>query len=229
LAHLHHHQNQKMKITIILNGVKVIKDIPTTWHLVTFRQMIALYEAGEDKAKIISVFTGVEPETLRIATINNFDLVIDMLSFMKDQMNLIIPQSILGHKVPTDLESEAIARYGDIQEIIAKFNPEDNIFNLSQYPLIIATYVTGSPYDFKQAEELAERIWDAPCTEVMATGNFILNKFSKLKRGTLNSFPLVGTRLNRLKQAIKNSMLRLVFSIRYGSWKRRHRSTAKNS
>lgn len=216
-----------MKITIILNGVKVVKDIPTTWHLVTFRQVIKLYEAGDDKAKVLSVFTGIDSETIRKATIKNFDVVVDMLSFLKDQMNLIIPQTILGHKIPMELEDEAIARYGDIQEIISKFNPDDTIKNMEYFPLIVATYVSKSPYDFKEAELLAEQLWDAPCVEVMAIGNFTLSKFSKSKRGMLNSYPLVGTRLNRLKQGFKNFMLRLVFSIHYGSWKRRHRSTEK--
>lgn len=201
-----------MKIKI--NGQA--KEIPTTWSQVTFRQFIRLADAKDDTIKIISIFTDIDEETIRTAQIKNFDLLVTMLSFMKVEMKMLIPYMVMGLKVPRDIEEEAAARYGDLQEIIAKFKEGDDVANLSNYPLIVATYLTPSPYDFKEAEQIAERLWDAPCGEVMAIGNFTLRKFSISKSTTPSSFRLVGTLLSRLKQAMTDFINRLVFSILYG-------------
>ena len=208
-----------MKTIITLNGVKVTKDIPTTWHGVTFRNLIGLINAGEDAAKIISVFTEIDPETIKKASIKNFDVLVSLLAFRNKEMDLVIPNFILGHNVPRFLEDEAAARYADLQDIIAKFKEGDNINNLSLYPLIVATYVTRSPYDFKNAEALTERLWNAPCMEVMAIGNFTLLKFRASKDGMLNSYHREDTPLNRLRQAMINYIRRLAFSIRCGIWR----------
>ncbi|MFS6709267.1 hypothetical protein WHJ98_14600, partial [Staphylococcus aureus] len=121
-----------------------------------------------------------------------------------------------GLKVPRDIEAEAAARYGDIQEIIAKFKEGEDIANLSNYPLIVGTYLSPSPYNFKEAEQIAERLWDAPCGEVMAIGNFTLTKFSLSRRTTPNSFRLAVTLLNRWRQDMTDFINRLAFSILYG-------------
>lgn len=199
-------------------------DIPNAWHLVTWRQFVALSKAGSDQCKIIEAVTGIDSETIRAASIKNFDVLISCLSFMTTEMNLIMPSTILGYKVPTNLEDEAAARFGDVQEIAQKFKEDDKIGNLEYYPLIAATYIVPSPYNFKEADKLAERLQDAPCSEVMAIGNFTLLKLMKSSSGMLNSSHLEGTLRNRLRRATINWLQRLAFRIRYATWKRSLRS-----
>lgn len=207
---------------LVVNGKKIDTEIPTAWHLVTFRQYHKLAEYGKDlnDAKTISVFTGIELDTIRNAKIKKYEVVISMLSFMKKEINLIIPETVRGYKVPRMLEEEAASRYSDIQEIAGKFVKDDKVGNLKHYPLIVATYVSPSPYNIKEIDKLAEYLWDAPCSEVMAIGNFILMKLNASRNGMLNNFPLEGTLRSKLRQATINWLQRLAFRIRYATWKR---------
>lgn len=209
-----------MKFDIILNGVKVSKDIPTGWHQVSFRKFIEISKHGNNFNGIISVVTDVPHETLQKAKIKNFDVLLSCLSFMQKPVDQLMPSTILNLPVPKALEDEAAARYGDLQGITNQFVKDDNIGNMAHYPLIVATYVTKSPYDCKEAEILAEQIWDAPCGEVLAIGNFTLLRLLASKNGMLNSSHLEGTLKNRLRRGMINLLTRLAFSIRYGTWKR---------
>lgn len=197
-----------------------VKEIPTTWSQVSFRKFVRLADAKDDMIKIISVFTDIPEDIIRTAQIKNFDLLVTMLGFMKVEIKMNLPYTILGLKVPQNIEAEAAARYGDIQEIIAKFKEGDDVSNLSNYPLIVATYLAPSPYNFQEAEQIAERLWDAPCGEVMATGNFILRKFSLSKRTIPSNFLLVVILLSKWRRAMTDSIRRLVFPILYGIWRR---------
>jgi hypothetical protein len=213
-----------MIFNIGLNGVIVSRDIPEGWHKMNFRQFIDVAKAGNDMNKVISVLTGVDEETLKKAKIKNFDVLLSTLSFMQKPVNQIMPSAILGLTVPKNMEDEAAARYGDLTEITSKFLKDDNIGNLEYYPKIVATYVTPSPYNFKEADKLATQLFDAPCTEVLAIGNFTLLRLTASRNGMLNSSHLEGTLRNRLKRAILLWLNRLAFSIRYGTWKRQLRS-----
>jgi hypothetical protein len=218
-----------MKFNIILNGVTVSKDIPTTWDQVSFRQFIETAKHGKDFNGVISVLTEVPLETLNKAKIKNFDVLLSCLAFMEKPVDQLMPSSICGLPVPKSLENEAAGRYGDLQGITKQFIQDDNIGNLHHYPLIVATYVTKSPYDCKEAEILAEQIWNAPCGEVLAIGNFILLRLHASKNGMLNSSHLEGTLKNRLRRATINWLTRLAFSIRYGTWKRSLHSSVRKS
>lgn len=209
-----------MKFKITLNGVTVEREIPNAWHLVTFDQFVKLAKAQDNMAEIISVFTGIDPEVVAKAEIKNFSVLMSCLSFMQTEMNLLMPSEINGMKVPKDIESEAIARYADIQEIVKKFNPDDKSANLEHYPAIVGTYLAPSPYDYKQAEEIAKTLLNAPCQEVVAIANFTLLKLIASRSGMLNSSHLEGTLRNRLKRVIRLWLNRLAFTIRYNTWRR---------
>lgn len=207
-----------MKFNIELNGVTVSKEIPTTWDHVSFRQFVKI--SGKDFNGIISALTDVPEETLKLARIKNFDVLLSCLAFMSKPVDQLMPSTICGLPVPKSMEDEAAARYGDLQGITKQFVKGEDIANLQHYPLIVATYVTKSPYDCKEAEILAEQIWEAPCGEVLAIGNFTLLRLLASKNGMLNSSHLEGTLKNRFKRAMINWLTRLDFSIRYGIWKR---------
>jgi len=206
-----------------------VKEIPTTWSQVSFRKFVRLADAKDDMIKIISVFTGIDEETIRTAEIKNFDLLVTMLGFMKVEIKMNLPYTILGLKVPQNIESEAAARYGDIQEIIAKFKEGDDVSNLSNYPLIVATYLAPSPYNFQEAEQIAERLWDAPCGEVMAVGNFTVMRFLPSKINAWRVFPKLAILMHKLKLVLTVYKARLAFLVRLFTWKKKHRISGTNS
>lgn len=214
-----------MTVHITLNGVRVTKDIPESWDKVTFRQSLAI--TGKSKVYALSVFTDIPEETLRIAQVHNANAVMELLSFLDREITYTMPESIMGHKLPKDLESESIAQYADIQEIVSKFDEKDPMKNIEKYPLIVATYCVN-PYDFKEAEKIAEKLFDAPCTEVMAVGNFTLARLLASKLNIPNPFPLAATPPNRLRRVMISWRYRLDFIIRYFSWRKALPSPVRN-
>jgi hypothetical protein len=216
-----------MKFNIKINGKSLTKEIPNAWHLLSWGNFLKIAECGEDQTKIISALTDIDVETLKTASIKNYDVLLSCLNFLGKEMNLILPATCNGLRVPNNIEEEAAARYGDIQEIIQKFDPVDRIANLKHYSLIAATYLVQSPYDYKNAEKLSEELNNAPCQEVMAIANFTLARLAASRNGMLNHSHLEGTLRNRLKRAILRWLTRLAFSIRYGIWKRSLHSTVK--
>jgi hypothetical protein len=211
-----------MKIDITLNGVTVKKDIPTSYQEMTYEHLIGLASCGEDKIKILSMFTDIPEETLRKAKINNLFVIIDSLKFLKKEVDQTLPKSIMGHSIK-DIEIESIGQYADIQDIIAKYDKDDPIGILKSYPLIVATYCV-KPYDFTKAEELSKELLKAPCSEVLAVANFTLVKLEELNRPTQPIFLRLVIRLSKLKRAMKNWLSRLVFTQRYYSWRNRLRT-----
>lgn len=218
-----------MKFDIILNNVKVSKDIPTGWHQVSYRKFMATAKSKGDFNGIISAFTDVPVETLAKAKIKNFDVLLSCLAFMSTPVDQLMPSTICGLPVPKSLEDEAAGRYGDLMGITKQFVKDDDIVNLQHYPLIVATYVTKSPYSDKEADLLAEQLWEAPCGEVLAIGNFTLLRLHASRNGMLNSSHLEGTLKNRLRRGMINWLTRLDFSIRYGTWKRSLPSSVRKS
>lgn len=213
-----------MKVEITLNRIKVTKDIPLSWKEVTFEQFIKLAEARQDFAAILSVFTDIEPETLRKAQITNLPLIMDALSFIdKQPLDTTIPDSILGYKLPKNLEAETIAQFEDLK--LEAMEVKDK--GLSKYTVITAIYLVN-PYDYNQAVELSSELLKAPCQEVVAIGNFTLQRLIDWKNYGLKNILKPPSLMKKLRLAMTAYLARLVFTVRYYLWKNRLRSIAKS-
>jgi len=216
-----------MKAKIKLNGVTVEREIPTNWKQVTFRQFMKLAECGSDEVKIISLFTGVEEATLKKATLYNLGQILNALSFLKNQeMDYTVPESILGYKIPKNLEFETIGQYQDLK-LEAGQMKEGDIKSFEKYPHFVAIYAT-TPYDFQEAEKKIDYFFDAPCEEVMAVGNFTLLKLAELTNGIRLNFQKSNSPMKKLKLALVAWLKNSIFTLRYYIWKRRLRLHEKS-
>ena len=207
-----------MKITLELNGVKVEKDIPTMWKEVTFKQFLALLKCEDDIVKIVSLFTEIDEETLKKAKIYNLEIIIELLSFLKTEMDLTVPNTCLGYKIPKNLEFESIGQYQDLK--LEASTMKDN--DVEKYALFCAIYCTN-PYDFKEAEKKKDEFLNAPCGEVVAIGNFTLLKLVELSNGIKVKSPRLSTPKKRFWRALIAFQKSLAFTLRYYIWKRRLR------
>lgn len=220
-----------MKFDITLNGVTVQKEIPVSWEQVTFRQLLDLTETDELKA--LSLFTGIEPDILRKAKITGLDKLLSALSFIHKPCptNLIckeIHTKETNYPVVTDIGFESFGQYVDIKQELDKLEKitdkdQKGMETLKIYPLLCAIY-TVKPYDFKVAESRVEAFFNAPCTEVVAVGNFILMKLIAL-RSTIdqNSRKQEATLMKRLLLALRAWWINTAFMVRFYIWKKRHR------
>lgn len=214
-----------MILTAILNGVKIKRDLPINWAQVTFRQYIDLFGvAPDDYTKILSVFTGVDEETLKRVHILNLEVVIEALSFMKTTgINYAIPKSILGFPIPKDLQFETTGQYKDVQLIAEGLrsdqNPPPPLTKEQQlkYLEIVAVYAMKDYCDASQPDRdaFAERFYNAPCEEVLAVGNFTLLKLIGLNLNIKAPLPNRSGVLKRLRLGIKIWALNTGFSVRY--------------
>jgi hypothetical protein len=226
-----------MKLNITHNGQSHSVDIPVSWEdpILTYRKFLALSQAKDDTVKIVSVLTGLDESLIRNAKIEGgVTALMALLGFMETEITYTMPKTILGYAMPSNLEFETQGQYEDLRSVMKQFT-DNKSDNLNQWPLIVATFarefVNGKQleYDFKRAEELAPKFWDAPALEVLAVGNFTVAKLSALKTNTMPIFRLAkDTHLSRFRQAIRVLQKNLVFSIRYALWKRKLPSPVKN-
>lgn len=211
---------QKKGLNIVgKNDERVKLDIPTTWPQVTFKQYMGLLKCKGDIIKIVSLFSELDEELIRKAKIHNLAVVTACLNFLSTPPIYLTPTSILGYKVADNLDTESIAQYADLQEIAGKLKEDDPEHNFSLFPSMVATYAV-SPYDFKEAEKIQDQFLYAPCTEVLAIGNFTLVRLHALKTGIVPTSPLRATRWNKLKLALINWLQTLDSTVRYFLWKR---------
>jgi len=205
-------------------------DIPTGWNQVTFKQYLGVIQAGSDVNELLAVFTGLDASVIKKAIVKNLGAVTACLHFLKSPPAYKTPAAVMGHPIPDNLEGESTAQYADLQTILQKMrytdetrkelSMDDIIHNYNFYPLIVATYCI-KPYDYKKAEKLSEKLFNAPCTEVLAVGNFTRVRLHALNSGIVpTSHPIADTLLNRCKLALIDWLQRLASSIRYATWKR---------
>lgn len=223
-----------MTVYITIAGKRTPKEIPTAYDQLSFSRFLELSPAIGNPSKILSILTGVEEEIINRSVIENLSEVLQILSFLNYDMIHVLPQKIIvegkEYPIPKDLEFKTIAQYEDLKAIMNKFG-SDNLENAKLYPSLIATYcvdysVLGA---WKMAEDLAPKLFDLPCTEVMAIGNFTLVKLIALKGNVKPHFPLVGIQASKFKLAMIVWLKRLAFTIRYYLWKSRHPSIGPNS
>ena len=200
-----------MKATFKLNGVKIEKNLPVCWEEVTFGQLLG-FQSAKTPAEVLSVFTGIDAETLQAAKIANLPTLLACLSFLKTQkIDYVLPKSILGYKIKDNIEVEEIQRYADLELLIKDFQDNDPK-NLEKYPLLVATYVV-EPYNFKDAENMAPSFLDAPAMEVLAVGNFTLVNMRVLNAITPIIVRLGALPRNNWRQGMRNYFARLAFSV----------------
>jgi hypothetical protein len=214
-----------MKIQIELQGVKVEKEIPTKWKEVTFGQFLKLAEAGDDIVKIISLFTEIDEETLRKAKIYNLESLIELLGFLRTEMNLEIPETCIGYKIPKNLEFETIGQYQDLK---AEAMTIKDVQSFDKYALFCAIYAT-SPYDYKKAEEISKDFLNAPSVEVLAIGNFTLAKLAELTTGIKVKSLLPSIPKKKFWLVLTVWVKSLVFIKRYYTWRKKLHSIGRSS
>lgn len=215
-----------MKIQATLNGVKVEREIPTSWKQVTYSNFLDLKAIGNDDLGIISYFTVIDKNTLRKAKIRNLDAVLNALNFLRSDIDTTLPESVFGYKIPKNLEFETLAQYEDLKKAISEAKDEDDLLRL--YPLFCGTFTMDS-YDPLTVDDFSRQFFNAPCGEVLAVGNFTLKKLGELSQTSKPISPQAVTLLKRLRLAINAYLINLAFTLRYFSWRKKHRIEDTNS
>lgn len=222
-----------MKITILINGKKHERELPTSWDdpIIDFEMYLALEKVQNDFIKVFGVLTGLDPEDLRKAKIQNLDTVISLLSFLRREPKIDMPCKLLGkYKVSGNLGFETLEEYVDLKKSI-----EDSIKEkkgTERYPLYCAIYACKAKhgeYDWQKAEEMQSEFLKAPALEVLAVGNFTVKRYIGWMKGLTDASPEPSTPNKNDKLASKSSPKPTGSTARYSTLKGKRRSTAKKS
>lgn len=209
----HRFELPHMKAHITLNKREYIRDIPISWDQVTFGDFLKLEACGQDIVKVIALLTRLDYETLCQAKIKNMDQVVSILGFLNKPMPKQDPstiKSILGYPVPKGLEFEQVQMFVDLKNYVTESQKLTPAEQLERYTLYCAVYACShkhGKYDWKLAEEMKDEFLNAPCTEVLAIGNFTLLRLIGLNLNiNLNSLK-AGSRIKRFRLAFKGWVL----------------------
>lgn len=216
-----------MKVTITLNKHTIHRDIPLSWEQVTFGDFLKLDDCGQDIVKLMALFWRLDYEQLKKAKITGFDAVVAALGFLNKQMHVPEIKSIKelhGYKLPQNLEFEEVQQYLDLKACVAEAKDLTPIKQLEKYTLYCAVYACkqwkGS-YSIEAAEALAPVFLNAPCTEVMAVGNFTLLRLIGLNVHTRIDSRKAVSLVKKYKLALKGWVMRTGYRLRSMIWLKR--------
>jgi hypothetical protein len=231
-----------MKIVVRVNDTTKNINIPLSWDQVTFRQFLALSKAGNDYAKVLSIFTGMDEGVIKRSQITGLSDTMYLLSYVKKQCPYYVPNKLLFYPLAKDLGFESIAQYEDIRselESVKNLSPEEQ---LAKYPLYCAVYAckhmsrerceelarkTGDDtikygdYHFKKAEAMQDEFFNCPAPEVLGVGNFILLRFISLNVGINPSYLKPLSPLKKLRLVFKRLLLRSGLPELLYTWKKK--------
>jgi hypothetical protein len=200
-------------LTIIHNNQKQEKPIPVSWDQVTFGQFLKLGECGSDRIKVLSLFTGIDYETLKKSKIIGLDRALAALLFLEKAPEPRVPKEILGYPVPENLEFEQVQMYLDLKTYLEESKGKTPEEQLAQYTLYCAVYAVPhwkqGQYSWEFTEKLAPLFLNAPCTEVMGIGNFTLAKLIGLKHDIKIDYHRRRLTLQVVRLTIKGFMLNI--------------------
>lgn len=209
-----------MKVTITLNKQTFHRDIPISWDQVTFGDFLKLDACGQDVIKVIAMLTRVDYEQLKKAHIKNLDGVIATLGFLNKPMVPADYQSIkslYGYPLPKGLEFEETQMYLDLKDEIGKDQALTPIQQLEKYTLYCAVYACKhfyGEYGWEHALKLAPVFLNAPCTEVVAVGNFTLMRLIGLNLGIATDSLNQVSRIKKFRLVLKALVIRTGYYLR---------------
>lgn len=173
--------------------------MPSAWHETTFFQYVSVMQGISDTGKVISLFTGVDHETIKKANFTGLELVITALSFLRTVPEIPATISQVGkYKLPLDsngefnVQMESLAQFEDLRAIIKKLPNNDVIALTKSYSYIVAIYlqkIRDGEYDPDKAKSMVAEVEQMPALEVVSAGSFFLIKLLNLLNGTAATSP----------------------------------------
>lgn len=191
-----------------LNGKKI--QIPSSWDDLSFKQYCEFGKSKLDIIGLIHLFSGIDCEILKKATIIGIDDIIIALSFLNKLPKT--PESVEKcgkYPIPKDfnIQFESLAQFEDMRKVML-VSSSDLIKLTESYSTYVAIYlqkIRDGEYDYSKALEMIREVEQMPAMEVLCLGNFFTVKVLTLLNGTsINSRHTNQTR-KKSKQATTSS------------------------
>lgn len=205
-----------------LNG-KQIK-FPSSWHDLTFAQHIKIMEGScNTYHKLISLFTGIDEETIRkhdeAGKIAGIDQILTALNFLKTPAKYDTVTTELGpfklpinHNKQFNIQFESLAQFEDMRARMLKVPDNDAVELAKAYPSYIAIYlqkIRDGRYVSNKAKDMEAEICNYPAYQVITLGSFFLIKLLNLLTGIPATYQNITQSPKKKKPVSVNSRKRL--------------------
>lgn len=179
-------------ITFKLNGQPL--KVPSSWEEVTFAQYIQMFDLKDDVIQVVSIFTGLDTETLRKSTVIGLDRLLESLSFINKApvfptyVDQVGPYNIPSNaKGQFNIQYESLGQFEDARAVMNKLNGQliDHTKAYSRYVAIYLQKIKDGEYDPLKVPVMEEELMNYPAYQIITLGSFF---FVKLKT-SLNGIP----------------------------------------
>lgn len=195
-------------ITFQLNGEQ--KQVCTDWSEPPFGQYLELLKPGVNEIGVLSIFTGVDKETLSKAKIIGLDELLTAIEFLKipPEFNKQ-PNTFMGVTMPKDITYQALGPYIDSKNILFSL-PKNDIFALTEsFAKYCAIYVQAvksdwTGYDSEKALALVPEVENQPAWEVVGLGTVFITKLLPLKKNTETPSQKKATHRKKSRRGLKS-------------------------
>lgn len=189
-----------------LNGKGL--SIPTQWEEVNIIQYCQILKGTPSEDKLISIFTGIDCETLKNSIIIGLDQVLIALYFIKKPPVVTMPDKVGPFKIKNpDIQFESLAMFEDMKSVMINA-PKDLPGFTMCYADMCAIYLQkerDGVYSFQKAKEMLPDVHKYPALEVIGLGSFFLIKLMALTNGTNPNYQNTKSSLKKSKPVTKSS------------------------
>lgn len=192
-------------ITFRINGSKY--QIASSWADVTYAQMIEIIERPT-LVDQISIFTGIDKQTLIKSEFRNVETIALTLSFLTTPPPFEAkPTMLVGpYTLPSDVTILSLGQFEDLRQLLSKGpkkieTPLDHLQMNDLYLEACAIYVNKLEYGEYLPEntpKIKEKLKQYSCMEVISTGAFFLFRPLNLSTRIKKRYPSIFQRLKKL-------------------------------
>jgi len=158
--------------------------LPANWSEVTFEKFL-LFQEAKDDADILAALSGLDVAIFRSAPAELSLVVTKVLAYLKelpDLVNMPVPKTIAGWKVPKSIHAECSfgqkLMVDDELRSIIREGKEPDFVNMAYMIVSIYMYkfITGKDLtDVAQVEETKNIVMGWPCLDVLRLSSFFLD------------------------------------------------------
>lgn len=196
------------------------ESVPYQWRGVTFGQFKQICENSSNDIKILSVFMGIEEDTLRKAKVENFEALMTRLKFLYvppiwDEQ----PKKLGLYDIPADVTFESTGQFEDMKNVYKMDQAQLEEINKNpaleyqNFAKIAAIYYQpirqNTEYNYGAAMDLLPELDSLSCVEVVSVGRFFFAKLLSLRSGIPVSFLTANTPQRKKRRGFEGLMRRL--------------------
>ena len=199
-------------ISFKVNGTPT--NIPTAWSELTYAQYLDILSWDGDRIKLVALFTGMDYDKIRNATISGLDKLLEAISFVTTQPTIPAYVDQCGpYKIPDkvkgkfNVQYESLAQFEDARTHLKKLDGTTTTL-VKVYGSIVSIYLQklrDGEYDPLKVPSMEEEVKGFNAFQVLSLGAFFFIRLTILLTGTGKDSPSTTPPPKNRKRALNGS------------------------